>query len=134
MSVNLGNEQPAKGYSGEPRVAWISFAPNGTSNPLTSSNTGPSGIRAFTTTYSPTGVQTIVFPENFAPPSNTTFLVSAQCASIGAYFEVVQIGAYNASTRTLVVQTKQGSSGNAVAAAAGARVHIGIFFNDSTGA
>lgn len=134
MSVTLGNEQTSKGYGPEPRVTRISFAPNGTSNPLTASNTGPPGIKNFTTTYAATGQQTIVFPVDFAPPSDATFAVSAQCASLATYFEAVQIGAYNAATRTLVVQTKQGASGVAVAAAAGARVHIVIAFNDSTGA
>lgn len=132
MSVKLFG-QVAESYGPEPRYESLSFAPNGTSNPLVASNQGSPGLKASAITYSATGIQTIVFPADFSPPSDTRFVVSAQCASIGAYFEVVQIGAYNAVTRTLVVQTKQGASGNAVAAAAGARVHIGMFFNESTG-
>lgn len=132
MSVNLFH-QSCRAYGAEPRVAWCSLAPNGTSNPLPASNNGPPGVRSFTTAYSATGVLTIVFTPDFAPPANSVFVVSAQCATLAAYFEAVQLGAYNAATRTLVVQTKQGASGVAVAADPNARVHIGIFFNDSTG-
>jgi hypothetical protein len=126
--------QEAKSFGSEPRYAAVSFAPNGTDNPLTASNTGPRGLKAFTTTYSPTGVYTIVFPADFAPPSDSSFVVSAQCADLTGYFEAVQLGAYSASTRTLVVQAKRAGSGNAPAAATGCRIHVGIFFNDSSGA
>lgn len=132
MAVSL-HYQPAHGYGPEPRVTRCSFAPNGTSDPLTASNLGPRGVRNFTTTYAPTGQYTLVFPPDFAPPSSTAFALSAQCASLATYFEVVQIGAYNAATRTLVVQAKQGASGVAPAVAAGCRIHITITFNDSTG-
>ncbi len=119
----------------EPRVLWGSFAPNGTSNPLVASNGGPPGLRAFTTVYAATGQYTVTLPAGINIPSGVvpTVLVSAQCASLGAYFEVVQIGAFNTTTRSFVVNAKQGASGNAVAAAAGARIHFAIFFNNSTG-
>jgi hypothetical protein len=134
MSVNLGNAQPAKGYAGEPRVAYISFAPNGTSDPATASNTGPRGIKNFTTTYAATGQYTITFPADFAPPSDTTFVASAQPADLTNWFAVTTIGAYNATTRQLVVQAHRSGTGQAVAAAAGARIHVAIHFNDSSGA
>jgi hypothetical protein len=133
MATNL-IAQEVEGYGPEPRVAWMSFAPNGASNPVVTSSNGPRGIKNATITYSATGVYTIVFSSDFQPPSDAVFVVGAQCAALASYFEAVQLGAYNATTRTLVVQAKQGASGVAVAAAAGARIHIQICFNDSTGA
>jgi len=126
--------QIIKGLGAEPRVAWCSFAPNGTSDPATASNTGPRGLKAFTTTYAATGLYTITFPSDFAPPSDATFLVVPQPADLTGYFEASQVGAYNSATRQLQVQAKRANSGNAPAAAAGCRIHIGIFFNDSSGA
>jgi len=133
MAVNL-LAQPVCGYGSEPRVVSCSFAPNGESNPLVASNAGPQGIKSFATVYAATGQYTITFPVDFAPPAGSQFLLSAQCASLATYYEVIQVGAYNAATRVLVVQAKQAASGVAVAAAAGARIHIGIIFNESTGA
>jgi hypothetical protein len=43
------------------------------------------------------------------------------------------IGAFNAATRSFVVQAKRASAGQAVAAAAGARIHFLLCFNNSTG-
>lgn len=126
--------QPAKSLGGEPRYAACSFAPNGTDNPLVASNKGPQGLKAFTTVYAATGQYTITFPADCAPPADTVFQLTAQCADLTGYFEVVQIGAYDATTRALVVQAKRAGSGNAPAAAAGCRIHIAMFFNDSTGA
>lgn len=125
--------QPAHGFGPEPRVVGVSFAPNGTSDPLKTSNKGPPGWRAFTTSYAATGAFSVVFSPDFAPPADATFVLSAQADALADYFEVMQVGAYNPATYTLVVQTKQGASGVAPAAAAGTRVHIGILFNDSTG-
>lgn len=132
MTVNLFS-QPAKGYGPEPRVTRFSFAPNGTSDPLVASNHGPPGIKAATITYSATGIYTIVFPVDFAPPTNTVFGLTGQVDAIANYFALMIIGAYVASTRTLVVQAHRAGTGQAVAAAAGNRIHISMTFNDSTG-
>lgn len=132
MSVNLFS-QPVKGFGGEPRSAYVSFAPNGTSDPLVANNKGPPGVKAFTTTYSATGVYTLVFHPDFAPPADATFTATPQPADLTNWFAVQINGAYNAATRTLVVQAHRSGTGQAVAAAAGARIHIGIHFNDSTG-
>lgn len=126
--------QPTEGLGPEPRCVSFSFAPNGTSNPLTSAERGPRPLTNSTITYSATGVYTIVFPVDFTPPADAQFLVSAQCESLANWFEVCQVGAYNATTRTLVVQAHRSGTGQAVAAAAGARIHVAIFFNHSTGA
>lgn len=130
MSFNLFTE-PLKGLGAEGRAIWGSFAPNGTSNPLLASNSGPPGLRAFTVVYSATGVYTVTLPVDCGPPTAATILLSAQADVLADYFEVIQIGAYNATTRTFVVQAKQGASGVAVAANAGARIHFAVLFNDS---
>jgi hypothetical protein len=132
MSVNAFT-QPAKGFGGEPRYASLSFCPNGTDNPSSASNEGPPGLKATAITYSATGVYTLVFPTDFAFPADTRFVVSAQPADLTGWFEVTTLGDYSASTRTLVVQAHRAGTGEAVAAAAGARIHVGIFFNDSQG-
>lgn len=132
MTVKL-IDQPVHGYGPFPRSTRASFAPNGTSDPVTANNHGPPGVKNFTTVYAATGQYTITFPVDFAPPASTIFIVSAQCADLTNYFEVVQIGAYDAVNRVLVIQAKRAAAGNAPAAAAGCRIHIGMIFNDSTG-
>ena len=123
--------QCAKSLGGEPRFASCSFAPNGMDDPLVASNHGPPGLRAFTTVYAATGQYTITFPEDCRPPTATVFQITAQAADLTGYFEVMQTGAYDATTGVLVVQAKRAGSGNAPAAAAGCRIHISMFFNDS---
>ncbi len=132
MSTNLIGQE-CKGYGGESRCTYFSFAPNSGSDPAVASNYGPRGIKNATIAYAATGQYTITFPVDFAPPADATFVVSAQAADLTGYFEVMTVGAYNAATRVLVVQAKRANSGNAPTAAAGCRIHIGIFFNDSTG-
>lgn len=125
--------QPLGGLGAEGRVLWGSFAPNGASNPLTSSNGGPPGLRAFTTVYAATGQYTVTLPAGLALVGTPTILLSAQAADLTGYFEVIQTGAYNAATRSFVVQAKRAGSGNAPAAAAGCRIHFALLFNNSTG-
>jgi len=133
MSFDL-HTQCAKSLGGEPRYAACSFAPNGASDPAVANNTGPRGLKRFTTVYAATGQYTITFPADCRPPADTVFQLTAQAADLAGYFEVIQVGAYNASTGVLVVQAKRAGSGNAPAAAAGCRIHISMFFNDSSGA
>jgi hypothetical protein len=123
--------QELNAFGAEPHNLWGSFAPNGTSDPLTASNGGP--IRAFTTVYAATGQYTVTLPAGLVLPGVPTVIVSAQAADLAGYFEVMTIGAFNAATRSFVVQAKRASAGQAVAAAAGARIHFLLCFNNSTG-
>jgi hypothetical protein len=123
--------QPVKGLGAEPLVLWGSFAPNGSSTPAVASNGGPPGVKAFTVAYAATGQYTITLPAGVVLPGTPTVLVSAQCADLTAYFEVVQIGAFSSSSRSFVVQAKRAGSGYEPAAAAGCRIHFALLFNNS---
>lgn len=125
--------QPVHGLGGTPTMLWGSFAPNGTSDPTVASNGGPPGLRPFTVAYAATGQYTLTLPEGVTPIGTPTLIVSPQAADLTGYFEVMQVGAYDATTRSFVVQAKRAGSGNAPAAAAGCRIHFAIFFNNSTG-
>jgi hypothetical protein len=131
--MNGFHTQALEGLGGEPRVLWGSFAPNAASNPLVASNGGPPGVKAFTTVYAATGQFTVTLPVGCTPVGTATVLVSAQCQDLTEYFEVVSIGAYNATTRSFVVQAKRAGTGREVAANAGARIHFALLFNNSTG-
>lgn len=126
--------QPVKGLGAEPTVYFGSFAPNGTDDPVVTSNGGPPGLKAFTVTEASTGAFTITLPRGLNVTGTPTIVHSVQCADLTAYFELVQLGAFDASTRSFVLAAKRAASANAPAAAAGTRVHFAIFFNNSTGA
>jgi hypothetical protein len=116
-----------------PDPTWLaaSFAPNGTSNPLTASNAGPPSLRAFTTTYAATGLFTVTLPAGFSVVGTPSIQVTVQ-ALIADYFEVM-VGAYVPATRSFTIQAKRAASGYAPPAAATTRIHFTVFFNNSTG-
>ncbi len=118
----------------EPVVFYGSFAPNGSSTPSVTSNGGPPGLKAATVAYAATGQFTVTLPAGLTPVGTPTILVTAQAADLTEYFEAIVTGAYTPSTRSFVIQAKRAGSGREVAAAAGARIHWAIFFNNSTGA
>jgi hypothetical protein len=125
--------QRLQALGAEPHVLWGSFAPNGASTPDSDDNEGPPGLRAFTTAYAATGQYTVTLPAGMSMPANVTIAAFAQAADLTGYFEVMTTGAYDTTTRTFVIQAKRAGSGYEVAAAAGARIHFAIFFNNSTG-
>lgn len=125
--------QPLHAAGGEPKLLWASFAPNGSSDPLTASNEGPPGLRAFTTTYAATGAFTVTLPSGWTPVDTPHIFVSAQCESLTEHFQVCVTGSYNATTRQFVVQAHRNGTGREVAANAAARIHFAIAFNNSTG-
>lgn len=128
------HKQHVMSLGSSPTILRGSFAPNGTSDPLVASNGGPRGLRAFTTVYAATGQYTVTLPTGLILPGTPTIMVSAQAADLTNYFEVMTVGAFDAVARSFVVQAKRAASGFAPAAAAGCRIHFGLFFNDSTGA
>ena len=125
--------QPLQAPGGEPRLIWASFAPNAASNPVTASNAGPPGLRAFTTVYAATGQFTVTLPEGWTPVANTSVLLGKQCASLTEHFDICQIGAFNPTTRQLVIQSHRNGTGREIPADAGARIHFALVFNNSTG-
>jgi hypothetical protein len=114
-------------------VGEFTYFPNGTSNPSVASCTGGLAQWVESITYSATGVQTIVFKTGFAFAQTPRFVISPVCAALADSFEATQIGAYNATTRTLVIQQRQDVTGYAAAAAAGCFVTVMVFASDSQG-
>lgn len=126
--------QALKGLGAEGRVLWGSFAPNGSSNPSSTSNGGPPGLKAFTTVYAATGQFTVTLPAGLSMPGTPTVVAFAQAADLTNWFDVCAVGAYNATARSFVIQAHRSGTGREVAAAAGARIHFVLLFNNSTGA
>ncbi len=126
--------QPLKALGGEPHAFWGSFCPNAASNPDSDNNGGPPGLKAFSTVYAATGLQTVTLPEGCVPVGTATITVSAQAASTSEWFEVCTVGPYDSSTRSFTVFTHRSGTGREVPASTDARVHFTIHFNNSTGA
>lgn len=131
--MNGHDVQSLKAGGPEPVLLWASFAPNGSSTPLTASNEGPPGLRAFTTAYAATGAFTVTLPVGWTPVDTPHIFVSAQCESLTEHFAVCVTGAYSATNRTFVIQAHRNGTGREVAAHANARIHFAIAFNNSTG-
>lgn len=133
MALHAYMTQLLKAVGPEPTALWGSFAPNGSSNPTTSDNEGPPGVKAFTTEYAATGAFTVTLPEGCTPVGTPQIFVSAQCQSLAEHFQVCAVGAYDATNRQFVVQAHRNGTGREVAANAGARIHWVLLFNNSTG-
>lgn len=131
--MNGGKFPEVKGLGYAQVGGWFSYAPNGTSNPVVASCTGPVARWISSITYSATGVQTVVFKEGFSFAQTPIFQASPQAASLATWFSVMQVGAYDETTRTLVLQQHRSGTGEAVAAADGARVHVSILAQDTDG-
>lgn len=123
--------QGLKGAGGDPVVLWGSFAPNGSSTPDSASNAGP--VRNFTTAYAATGAFTVTLPAGYTPVGTPTIGTWAQAESLTEHFAVMAVGAYDASTRSFVIQAHRNGTGREIAANAGARIHFVLIFNNSTG-
>lgn len=127
--------QWAKGYGNAPHFGAFSFGPNGSTDPVISgsSSTLTGGLARWvdSITYSATGVQTIVFKEGFGSGGDMKFIIKPQPESLAEFFFADQIGAYNASTRTLVLTTHRSGTGREVPASANTRVHVVLVTNDS---
>lgn len=109
----------------------FSFAPNGSSNPVTI--TGAAARYVTSVTYSATGVQTIQFTSEFVFANAPIFRVDAQIESLTEWFAAQQVGQYNATTRQLVIQQHRAGVGRVVTANDGARVRIFFHAQDSQG-
>lgn len=131
--MNGGKFPEVKGLGYAQVVGWFTYSPNGTSNPSVSACTGPAARWIDSITYSATGVQTIVFKAGFSFAQTPIFQPTPQPADLTGYFSVSQTGNYDTSTRTLVLQQHRAGTGEAVAAAAGAKVHVSILAQDTQG-
>ncbi len=121
------------GLGAEGRVLWGSFAPNAGLTPSAASNGGPPGLKAFTTAYAATGAFTVTLPAGLVLPGVPTIMVSAQAENLTEYFAVMTVGAFVVATRSFVIQAHRAGTGREIAAAAGARIHFALLFNNSSG-
>lgn len=114
-------------------VGTFTFWPNAASNPSVDAVTGGLARWVESITYGATGVQTIVFKQGFAFAQSPRFFLAPVSDSLANSYEVSQIGAYDATTRTLVLQQRRSQTGREVAAAAGSFVTVMVFASDSQG-
>lgn len=114
-------------------VGEFTYFTNGTTDPVLASVTGGLARWITSITYSATGVQTIVFAAGFGFAQTPRFTMQGVAASLATAFEVSQIGTYNATTRTLVLQQRQALTGYAAAANAGSFVTVKVIVSDTQG-
>lgn len=131
--MDQGKHGPVQGMGYGLCTGWFTYFPNGTSDPSLTAVVGPLKRWISSITYSATGVQTIVFKEGFKFANTPRFNAFVCSPSLATSHEVSQVGAYNATTRTLVLQQRQGTTGYAAAADAAAFVTVYLNAMDSTG-
>jgi len=106
----------------------MTFGPNTAANPVITGSlstlTGGLGRWVQSIVYTATGIQTITFLEGFGFAGSIVFLVGAQPATLLEHFLVAQIGAYNATTRTLVLQQHRNGTAREVPADPLARISV----------
>ena len=125
--------QFAKGAGINPTFGWFSFFPNGASDPVLASCTGPLARFISSVTYQATGQYTIVFSADMPVP-NMRFIANQNIASLAAGY-TASVVSYTTATRTLVVQAHNGSTtGVAVAANSNAFITVEVFAEASEGA
>ncbi len=131
--MNLGKHGPIHGMAYGLCLGEFRYFPNGTSDPSLTAVTG--GLARFiqSITYSATGVQTFVFTSDFGFANPPRFIFQPVCTALASSFEVSQIGAYNATTRTLVLQQRQATTGYAAAAASTCFVNVIVVASDTNG-
>lgn len=132
-----GKHGPIQGMGYGLCMGEFTYFPNGTSDPSLTAITGGLARWIQSITYSATGVQTIVFKPGFGFAQTPRFLFTPNAASLAATFSVSQIGAYDATTRTLVLQQHwmqtTTPTGVAVAANAGCFVTVTVIASDTQG-
>jgi len=114
-------------------VGWFSFAPNGSSDPSTASYDGPLKSWITSVTYGATGVQTIVFKSGFSFAKTPTFAPVGVAESLTEHYLVQQTGAYDTTTRTLVLQQHRNGTGRVVPANAATKIVVYVFAQDTQG-
>jgi hypothetical protein len=114
-----------------PLIGWFRYFPNGTSDPSVASCVGPLARYISSITYSATGVQTIVFTDDFTFGGDLAFFPQAVFAAVANAFSATQMDAYNATTRTLVIQQHNTTTGDATAASSDAFVNVFVYGDQS---
>lgn len=114
-----------------------SFAPNGSSDPASTSSRGRRFGFTFTVTYAATGVYTVTFPSNMSFPNQVeAVILTPQVDAVANWFDLVAVGetTLNTTTRQLVIQAHRAGTPREVAAAAGSRINFAIYASNTTGA
>lgn len=105
----LGNRRPA--------IGWLRFKTNGTSNPVitgaSSTLEGPLAPYVSSIVYSATGIETLIWTPEFKAVTNPKsggnnpikFLLKYLPDALANNLGIAQIGLFNNTTRTLVMQT-----------------------------
>ncbi len=121
------NQQLAKAAGQSPCLGWFRYFVNGTTDPVLASCVGPLARYLTSLTYSATGKVAIVFTTDFAWGGALAFNLNCSHKS-GTIFDVKQMGAYVAATRTLNTQAVNGALvANAPAADADAFVDVWVY-------
>lgn len=105
----FGSANIARAFSPNPIVGALRFDVNGTSNPSTSTISGSLSRFVSSIVYSATGKYTITFTSDFKPTTAPNFAFGTITDATTGVFCVVQVGNYDLTNRTLVVQTISGS-------------------------
>lgn len=129
-----GLRYEVKGLQNEIVVGDLSFSPNTAADPSSTYTTGSLKGAVTSITYSATGIYTIVFASKFRFPSAPNFVVHGLIENTTNYFSCNQVGAYNATTRTLVIQAHRAGTPYEVPASAGvAAIKVVALARNSTG-
>jgi hypothetical protein len=137
--MNDGKHGPVQGLGYGLCVGWFKFFPNAGSDPSLTAIVGPLKRWVSSITYGATGVYTIVFKAGFSFANSPVFVTHHTIAALANAYSVIQIGAYNATTRTLVLQTYGDVNGDGtlagieVAADAGNSINVFCFAADTQG-
>ena len=131
--MNGGKHGPVQGMGYGLVTGEFTYFPNASADPVVASCTGGLARWISSITWSADGIQTIVFKAGFSFANLPRFSASATCVDAASSFTVYQKAQYVASTRTLVLQQVQGTTGYNAASNADCSVSVRLHAQDSTG-
>ena len=131
--MNGGKFSPVQGLNYSELLAWISFGPNGTSDPAQATWGGTAYRWIQSITRTGVGLWTITFIPGFSFANIVRFIPVPNPVDLTNWFDAIQLGAFDPVNRTLVIQAHRSGTAQEVAANASTRVLVNIFAHDSTG-
>lgn len=110
-----------------------SFQTNGGSAPSSTTFRSTTGS-SFTVGYAATGVFTVTLGSDLTFPDKPIAVILTKGGAVLAtdWFDLLQIGEYNTTTRALVIQAHRAGTANAPANTAGNRINFTLIFRNST--
>lgn len=128
----LGNAFACDVFGTDGFLIAASFAPNGASAPLATSNRTPPGL-VWAVARTGVGLFAVTLDPSLTLPDLPFCLFSRpQCDVFANWFETVTVGEYNRLTRTQTIQCHRGGIAQEVAVGAGARVNWFLQLRNST--